>query len=342
MFIETILKNGLFFLLLFVSATAFGENAAKSPVKIRAGHFPNVTHAPALLGQAAGRFEKAFGETAQIEWKIFNAGPEAIEALSAGAVDILYVGPNPAVNGFVRSKKEALRILAGAASGGSAFVVRDGSGIKKFEDIRGKRVASPQIGNSQDVALRHLMSEKGIKSKTEGGDVEIFNLSGADQLTALLKGQVAGVWTVEPWVSRLVSEANGTILFDEKSLWPTGVYATSVLVARKKFLDEHPELVQTWVDAHVDIIRWMNQHKNEAKQTVNEELKRETGKALPVTYLDQSFDRILFTDNPMESSVRESANRAFHIGFLGKKDIDLADLYDLSFLNKANERPKGK
>ena len=175
--------------------------------KIRVGHFSNVIHASALVAHATGHFEKIFGESAKIDWKLFNAGPEAIEALFAGEIDLLYVGPNPAINGFVRSKGDALQVIAGVASGGAALVVRQEAHIEHFEDIQGRRVATPQKGNTQDVALLHLMKEKGLKPKTQGGDVEIFNISGGDQITAFVKRQIDAIWTVEPWVSRLVSEA---------------------------------------------------------------------------------------------------------------------------------------
>ena len=329
----------VFLTTVFLSAPQPTSAVLKEIPKIRAGHFPNITHAPALVGQATGRFEKTFKNEAEVEWKLFNAGPEAVEALAAGAIDILYVGPNPAINGFVRSKGDLLRAVSGVASGGSAFIVSTGSGIEKFEDLRGKRVATPQLGNTQDVALRHLLREKGLKSKAQGGNVEIFNLSGADQLTAILKNQVDAVWAIEPWVSRLVSEAGAKILFDEKELWPDGKYATTLLVVRKQFLDQNPTLIEKWVDEHAEITRWMNQNQKEAKQIANEELKRETGKLLSEKYLDQSFERIQFTEDPMETSVRESAERAFQVGFLGKNLIDLTQFYDLSFLKKV-QKPK--
>lgn len=306
---------------------------AEDPIKVRAAHFSTVTHAPALVARAKNHFEEKFAGQAAIDWKTFNAGPEAIEALFANAIDILYVGPNPAVNGFVRSEGKALRIIAGVAGGGSAFVVRSGSSIEKFEDIRGKRVSAPQAGNSQDIALRRLMKEKNLAPKNQGGDVEVFNIAGGDQLTAMLKGEIDGIWTVEPWVSRLESESNGKVLFDEKELWPNGRYATALLVIRKKFMDEHPNLVEQWVRAHVEIVDWINQNLAEAKRLVNEELKLETGKAIPEVYLDRSFERIVFTSDPMESSVLESAKHAEQIGFLGRKAINLNGLYELSFLN---------
>lgn len=320
-------------LIAVVLTQSLNVSAFAQTEKIRVGHFPNITHAPALVGKAIGHFEKAYGKNVSIEWKTFNAGPEAIEALFAGAIDILYVGPNPAINGYVRSKGEALRIIAGVASGGSAFVTRSEAGIQRFEDIKGKRVSTPQKGNTQDIALRYLMIQKGLASTEQGGDVEILNVSGGDQLTAFVKGQIDAVWTVEPWVSRLVAEANGKILFDEGELWPNGTYATTVLVVRKKFMDEHPELVQKWVTAHIEITNWLTNNFTKAKQIFNEELQRETGRPLPPSYLDHSFGRISFTYDPMKPQILESAKRAFAVGYLGRQEPDLKDLYELSFLN---------
>ena len=327
---------------LFLNFLLFEGNALPKDTitTVRVGHFPNVTHAPALIACATSHFEKIFSESAKIDWKTFNAGPEAIEALFAGEIDLLYVGPNPAINGFVRSKGEALRIIAGVASGGAAFVIREGSQIKQFEDIRGKRVAAPQKGNTQDVALFHLMKQKGLSSRSQGGDVEVFNLSGGDQITAFGKKQVDAIWTVEPWVSRLVSETNGKILFEEKELWPDGKYATTVLVARKKFMDQHPDLVQKWIKGHNEITNYINKNLKEAKEIFNKELQYETGKFLPVAYLDSSFEKIVFTDDPMQSSVQELAKRANEIGYLGKNTVDLTNLYELSFLNEAKRTVK--
>lgn len=331
-----------FFVDAFVCSTVFAQQSG-SPAKLRVGHFPNVTHGPALIARSLNHFEKVFHpKQIEIEWKTFTAGPEAVEALAANALDLLFVGPNPAVNGFVRSEGELLRIIAGTSAGGSAFVVRKDSGIKVFEDIRGKRVASPQLGNTQDIALRYLMKEKGLSSKAEGGDVEIFNLSGGEQLGAFLAKQVGAVWAVEPWVSRLVDEAGGQILFHERELWPEGRYATTVLVTRKKFSDKHRDLVQDWINSYLDLISWINQNPEDAKEALNLELKRETGKDLPQSYLDRCFQTIQFTSDPMESSVLVNAERAYVVGFLGKKKPDLSGLFDLSFLNAARRQtPEG-
>jgi len=319
-----------------------GEGFGAEEAKIRVAHFATVTHAPALVARAKGHFEQEFQGTAQIDWKIFNAGPLAIEALFADEVDILYAGPNPAVNGYVRSKGEALRVLAGVASGGSAFVVRSGSGIERFEDIRAHRVASPQIGNSQDVVLRFLMHQKGLKPRHQGGDVELFHVGGGDQLIAMARGEVDAAWTVEPFVSRLVSEAGGRILLDEGQLWPGGQYATALLVVRRKFVQTHPAWVEQWVRGHVTIIDWMNEHLEEAKRLVNEELRRETGASLSTAYLDQCFNRITFTYEPMEFSVLQSAKRAETLGLLGREKVTLDQLYDLSFLNRVRNQVRAE
>lgn len=310
--------------------------------RIRVGHFPNVTHAPALIAKATKHFENYLGPETNIEWKTFHAGPEAIEALFAGEIDILYVGPNPAINGFIKSNGEALRIIAGVTSGGAAFVIRPEAHIERFEDIHGKRVATPQKGNTQDVAFLSLMKQKGLTPSTQGGMVEMFNISGGDQITAFVKNQIDAIWTVEPWVSRLVFEAGGKILFEEKELWPEGTYATTVLVTHKKFMDQHPDLVQKWVRGHVKIIDYTNKNLQEAKEIFNKELQYETGTFLPASYLDECFKKIVFTDEPMENSVRESAKRAAVIGYLGRNTIDLDNLYELSFLNEAKNEISGK
>lgn len=318
------------------------ESLFAAPAKIRIGHFSNVTHAPALIARATQHFESRLGEGVQLEWKTFNAGPEAIEALFASAIDILYVGPNPAVNGYIRSKGDALRIVSGVAAGGSGFVIRQDAGIERFEDIRGKRVASPQKANTQDVALHHLMLAKGLVSKTQGGDVEVFHLAGGDQMTAFIKQQIDAIWTAEPWLTRLVAEANGKILFEEGELWPDALYATTVLVVRRKFMEAHPDLTAKWVQAHVEITDWINSNSAQAKKLFNEEFTRETRKSLPPAYLDRFFARVQFTTDPMEFSVHESAERALAIGYLGKQKLDLTNLYELSFLKEASSQEEKK
>ncbi len=303
-------------------------------ITLRAGHFPNITHAQAVIGQANGWFEKGLGENTKIDWKIFNAGPSAIEALFAGQLDLTYIGPNPAINGYVKSKGEALRIIAGAASGGAGLVIRADSGINNVRDFDGRRIASPQLGNTQDVALRAWLNENGFKLKEKGGRVQVIPLANPDQLTLFLKKDIDGAWTVEPWVSRLILEGEGKLFLDERELWPNGQFVTTHLIVNTKFLKEHPDLVKKWIAAHVDLTEWINKNPEEAKAALNEEIKRETGKALPQKVLNESLKRIELTYDPIASSLFKSAKSAFDQGFLGSEQPDLSNIYDLTLLNE--------
>src|SRR5215475_64221 len=181
--------------------SAFVTLSAQTAVTIRVGAFPNITHPQAMIGKANGAFEKAIGPHVKIDWKTFNAGPSAIEALFAGAIDMTYIGPNPTISGYVRSNGEALRVIAGASSGGAALVVRSDAGIEKASDFHGKKVATPQLGNTQDVALRAWMNANGLKSVDKGGDVRVLPMANPDQLTLFLKKELDAAWAPEPWAS---------------------------------------------------------------------------------------------------------------------------------------------
>lgn len=309
-------------------------SAQAAPLTVRAGCFPTITHSQALVGKANGAFALALGTDARIEWKTFNAGPSAIEALFAGALDLTYIGPNPALTGYIRSHGEALRIVAGATSGGAALVVRADSGIRKPEDFHGKRVASPQLANTQDVALRAWLRANGLKPATQGGDVQVLPIANADQLNLFLKKQLDAAWAPEPWASRLVREANGRIFLDERQLWPGGSFPTALLVVRTQFLRDHPDLVVKWVRAHLQLTDWIGQHPGEAKQLLNQQIKKETGAALPGAVLDDAFSRLQATYEPLRSSLLTSARWEFEEGFLGRQMPDLSGLYDLSILNQ--------
>lgn len=301
---------------------------------IRVGAFPNITHPQAMIGKANGWFEKALGSDAKVEWKSFNAGPSAIEALFAGAIDMTYVGPNPAINGYVRSNGEALRIIAGATSGGAALVVRGDSGINKPADFHGKRIASPQLGNTQDVALRAWLKANGLKTRDKGGDVQVLPTANPDQLTLFIKKEIDAAWAPEPWASRLVHEANGRVFLDERTLWPNGQFVTTELVVSTKFLQSHPDLLRRWLQAHVELTGWINSHIPEAKQLLNQQIQKETGKALPAAVLDDSFTRLQVTYDPLRGPLLRVAQLAFDSGFLGRQMPDLSRLYDLTILNQ--------
>ncbi len=301
---------------------------------IRVGAFPNITHSQAMVGKSNGWFDKALGPGIQIQWTSFNAGPSAIEALFAGAIDIAYVGPSPTINGYVHSNGEALRVIAGAASGGVALIVRNDSGINKPEDFHGKRVASPQLGNTQDVALREWLRVHGLKTTDKGGDVQVMPLANPDQLTLFLRKQLDAAWAPEPWATRLIHEGNGRLFLDERDLWPHGKFATTNLIVSSKFLRERPDVVKKWVRAHVEITDWINGHLSESKQLINQQIGKETGKSLSPAVLDEAFGRLEVTYDPLRSSLLTSAHSAFDAGFLGKKMPDLSEICDLSLLNQ--------
>ncbi|HST09837.1 MAG TPA: ABC transporter substrate-binding protein [Terriglobales bacterium] len=307
---------------------------AQAPVTVRVGVFPNITHAQAMVGKVNGSFEKALGSGAKIEWKTFNAGPAAIEALFAGAIDMTYIGPNPTISGYVRSNGEALRVVAGAASGGAALVVRNDSGISRASDFHGKKVASPQLGNTQDVALRSWLRANGLKSTDKGGDVQVIPLANPDQLTLFVKKELDAAWAPEPWATRLIREGNGRLFLDERTLWPNGQFVCANLIVSTKFLKEHPDVVKNWLRAHVELTDWINSHTPEAKKTLNAQIQKETGKALPDSVLDEAFSRLQVTYDPLRASLLTSAKSAFDAGFLGRQAPDLSGLYDLSLLNQ--------
>jgi NitT/TauT family transport system substrate-binding protein len=315
-------------------ATAVAGCAQGNANTIRVGAFPNITHAQAMVGKANGWFDKAMGPQVKVQWTSFNAGPSAIEALFAGAIDMTYVGPNPAINGYVRSNGEALRVVSGAASGGASLIVRNDAGINKPEDFHGKRIASPQFGNTQDVALRNWLKNHGLQSNDKGGDVRIVPMANPDQLTLFLKKDLDAAWAPEPWATRLIHEGNGRLFVDERSLWPNGQFVIGVLVVNTKFLNAHPDLVKDWIRANVDLTDWINTHQPEAKKLLNEQIQRETSKALPPAVLDEAFSRMQVTYDPLHAALNTAAQQAFDDGFLGRQMPDLSRLYDLTILNQ--------
>ena len=328
--------------LLLLPALSISGWAQGNITTIRVGAFPNITHAQAMVGKANGWFDKAMGPAVRVQWTSFNAGPSAIEALFAGAIDMTYVGPNPAINGYVRSNGEALRIVAGAASGGASLIVRNDAGIQGPQDFHGKRVASPQLGNTQDVALRNWLQRNGLKTNDKGGDVQIVPMANSDQLTLFLKKDLDAAWAPEPWATRLIHEGNGRLLVDERSLWPNGQFVIGLLVVNTKFLKVHPDLVKNWIRAHVELTDWINAHPAEAKKLLNEQIRRETNKALPADVLEEAFSRLQVTYDPLHAALNTAAQQAFEDGFLGRQVPDLSGLYDFTMLNQVLAEKKRK
>jgi NitT/TauT family transport system substrate-binding protein len=322
--------------------SAIACHSQQKPTVIRVGYFPNFTHAQALVGRANGQFEKAVGPSVQIQWKAFNAGPSAIEALFANAIDLTYIGPNPTVTGYVRSQGAAVRVIAGAASGGASLVVRQGSGINGVSDFHGKKVATPQQGNSQDVALRSWLRANGMKPLEKGGDVQVLPIANADQLTLFMKGQIDAAWAPEPWAARLVHEGGGRIFLDERDLWPNRQFVGTDLIASPRFLKEHPDVVKNFLRAHVDLTDWIGKNPSQAKQIMNQQLQKEAGKPLSPEVLDDAFARMQVTYDPIRSSLLKSTQQAFDEGFLGRTQPDISGISDLTLLNEVLQEKKAR
>jgi NitT/TauT family transport system substrate-binding protein len=313
------------------SPTTSVEPAQQKTVRI--GYFPNLNHAQAVIGLGNGDFQKALGSNIEVKTQVFNAGPSAIEALFANQIDVTYIGPNPAINGYIQSEGKALRIVAGAASGGASFVVRNDAGINSVADLAGKKFSSPQLGNTQDVALRKYLLDNGYKTKENGGNVEILPASNGDIFTLLVKKEIDGAWVPEPWAAKHIKEANSHIFLDERTLWPNGDFVTAHIIVRTDYLKENPDVIEKLIKAHIDETNWINSHPDEARRVFNEQLKALTGKTIPDDEFKDALSRLKLTYDPVKASLFESANAAYEIGFLKEKP-DLSGIYDLDILNK--------
>ncbi len=314
--------------------TAPTTSSGNNPVTIRLAYFPNLTHAVALVGVARNTFQNALGSDATLDIKTFNAGPALIEALFAGEIDIGYIGPNPAINGYVRSNGEALRIIAGASSGGALFIVRPEANIKSAQDLSGKTFATPQLGGTQDVALRYYIQQNGLQTADKGGTVTIVPTQNPDILTLFQKGEIDGAWVPEPWAARLILEGNGEIFIDERSIWPEGQFVTTHVIVSTKFLNAHPDLVSKFLAAHVDTVEFIKSDTEGAKSIINSEIERLTTKALPREVLDKAFATVDITYDPLPQTLFVSADHAFALGFLGESKPDLNGIYALEPLNE--------
>jgi NitT/TauT family transport system substrate-binding protein len=305
------------------------RGAEEKPVTLRLGFFPNITHAQALYARATGYFDKKL----PIRWTAFNAGPTAIEALFAGEIDATFIGPGPTINGYVKSHGENFVIVSGAASGGAALVVRGDSGIVTDRDFAGKTIATPQLGNTQDISARTWLRQKGYRETASGGTVNLIALSNPDQLTMFKEKQIDAAWTIEPWVSRLTLEAGGKVFLDEKDIWPEGKYVTTHLVVSRNFLQTHAGEVKTLLRAHVEVTQLIATNPVAAMTILNEQIRKETGRALKPEVIQQSLRRVQLTWDPIAPSLYKDAEGAHEIHFL-RKPADLTGIYDLTLLNQ--------
>jgi sulfonate transport system substrate-binding protein len=297
---------------------------------IRLGYFPNITHAPALVGVNKGFFQQALGST-KLEAKTFNAGPAAIEALFSGAIDATYIGPNPAINGWAQSKGTGLKIIAGSTSGGAGLIVKPG--INGAADLKGKKIATPQLGNTQDVALRSWLKENGLNADQQGGgDVSIAPQDNATSLQAFAQGAIDGAWVPEPNFSRMQLESGGKVLVNEKDLWPNGQFVTTHLIVTQDFLTKYPATVKKLLQGHIQSVEYLKKDTAGAKQAANAQLAALTGKPLKDNVLAAAFGNLTFTYDPISSSLYASAQHAQDVGLL--KPLDLKGIYDLGPLNQ--------
>ncbi len=299
---------------------------------LRVGFFPTVTHGAALVLLQRGELAHAIAPRA-VEPHPFNAGPEAMEALFAGAIDACYVGPMPALNAYLRSRGEALVIVAGAATGGAALVVRKDSGITGPEDLHGKKLSSPQLGNTQDLSLRAYLAAHGLTTNDRGGDVRVMPMAAPDLYSLLRRGDLDGAWVVEPWVSRLVDEAGARILVDEKELWPGGLYPTAVLVVTRKLLREHPELVTQLVRAHVAAVAFIAGHRDQARELAAAALVKYGKKQLPPQVMADAWQRVRFDTALPPGALEKIAADARQLGYLPKTG-DVKAAVDVHFLEQ--------
>lgn len=318
------------YLLIFVLFALFQKPyVGFAAEKLRVGHFPNFTHGQALIGRFNKIFEKKTGM--QVEWKVFNAGPSAMEALFAGEIDFAYVGSNPAINAFIRSKGTLLKIIAGASNGGAALVVRKDAGIKKDSDFKGKIVASPEFGNTQDVAFKYWLKSKGFVLNR---DLKFINVKNPDIFSLFHRKDLHAAWVPEPWVSRLIQEANGEIYLNESSIWKNGKFITTVLVVRNDFLNKNQIIVKKFLEAHVETTKWIVKNPYEAKIAMNNTLKQIAYKPLPDKIFNEAFTRVNYSVEPLQDNLFEVAKRAKELNFLPKNnDVDLKTIFELEPLN---------
>jgi len=293
------------------------------------GYFANVTHAPAVYAVQEGLFEEALGDAVDVEYSTYNSGTEASEAILSGSIDATFIGPNPAINAYGESDG-AVTLVSGTTSGGASLVVRDG--IDTPEDLDGTTLASPSLGNTQDVALRAWLADEGYETdESGGGDVSITPQENADTLATFIDGTIDGAWVPEPWATRLVDEGGGHVLQDEAQLWPDGQFVTTHLLVRTDYLEEHPANVRALIEGLVDSIDAVNDDPEAAQTTVNDGIEEITTARLEDATISGAWENLEFTPDPIASSLQKSTDDAVEVGLLD--DVDVSGIYDLSILN---------
>lgn len=318
--------------------TAGESTTASAPstdqtVPIKIGYFPNVTHAPGLVADAEGFFTKRIGD-GKVTVQSFNAGPDVIQALFGGSLDISYIGPSPTATAYAQSGGEAVRVVSGSTSGGASLVVKPE--ITKAADLKGKVLSTPQLGNTQDVALRYWLKEQGFATTAEGGgDVKIQPQKNSATVAAFKQGTIDGAWVPEPFASLMI-EAGGKELVDERTLWPDGAFVTTNIIVSKKFLDEHPDTVRAFLEAHLDAIEFIEQNPAKAQADVIQKIKAITDQAPDAKSVADGWKKLAFTAAPLGGTLIEQAQHADAVGLLEDKPSDnFANLWELDQVNAA-------
>ncbi|WP_282205389.1 aliphatic sulfonate ABC transporter substrate-binding protein [Kitasatospora fiedleri] len=308
---------------------ASGTKLSADTVKI--GYFANLTHGTALVGLKQGIFQQELGGT-QIKTQVFNAGPAEIEALNAGSIDIGWIGPSPSINGYTQSGGKSLKIISGSASGGVKLVVNPEK-IPTLDDLKGKKIATPQLGNTQDVALLNYLAEKGYKvdAQTGDGDVKVLRTDNKVTPDAYKSGSIDGAWVPEPTASKLVT-LGAKVLLNEKDVWPDKKFVITNIIVSQKFLTEHPDVVEAVLRGSVKTNAWIKANSDQAKSVANDQIKADAGNALDASILDPAWQDIDFIDDPLANTLQAEADHAVTAGLLKKPN--LAGIYDLTLLNK--------
>lgn len=311
--------------------TGAATSSAGTPAtELRLGYFPNVTHAVPVLGVADGEFAKELGKT-KLSTQTFNAGPAATEALLGGSVDAVYLGPSPAINAFAKTGGKDVRLVAGGASGGAALVVKPS--ITSVSQLAGKTLATPQLANTQDVALKYFLKQKGFGVNGKGGakNVNVIAQDNAQSLQLFQQGGIDGAWLPEPWATRLVKQGGGKVLVNEKTRWPHGQFVTTNLLVSTKFLHEHPQTIKALITAQIKTAQRITKDPTGSAKQIDAALTKLNGKALPAGVTAASLKNLTPGWDPYAATLSASAQHAESIGLL--KKTDLKGIYDLSILN---------
>jgi NitT/TauT family transport system substrate-binding protein len=313
------------------STTKAASGGSSAPVTLRLGYFPNLTHAPALVGIQGGIFKKNLGKNVTLKTTSFNAGGDVITAMFAGSLDASFIGPGPSISGFQKSDGKALRIVSGSTSGGAYLVVK--SDIKSAADLKGKTISTPQLGNTQDVSLRAWLKSKGLKTDTSGGgDVHILPQDNSLTLTTFESGDIDGAWVPEPWATRMIKEGHGKILVDEKDLWPNGKYVTANVIVSTDFLSAHPDTVKQLIEGEMASISYIRTNPSQAQKLAGEAIQSATGKPIAPDLVAASFKNQTFTVDPIPTSLVKDAKDAYAVGLITSPNVK--GIYDLKILNQ--------